>query len=80
MESECPRRIATSCCVSRRGGSGRRALSPISAGRSEANVTSRSGLRATARMQAATDRFSGSVGGSFFSPGFRFEIDMQVTG
>ena len=50
----------------RRGGSGRRALSPMSAGRSDAKVTSRSGFRATARMQPAIERFSGSAGASFF--------------
>jgi hypothetical protein len=26
-------------------------------------------------MQPATERFRGSVGASFFSPGFRFELD-----
>src|SRR5918995_5302044 len=79
MESECPRSTATSCGLSRRGGSGRRALSPISAGRSEANVTSRSGFCATARMQPAIERFSGSAGASFLSLGLRFEIDILVS-
>ena len=78
MESALPRRIATSCGVSRRGGSGRRALSPMSAGRSEAKVTSRSGLRAIAFMQPAMERFSGSAGASFFSPGLRFEMDISL--
>src|SRR5919107_156942 len=78
MESALPRRIATSCTVSRRGGSGRRALSwPMSAGRSDANVTSRSGLRAMAFMVPAMERFSGSAGASFLSPGLRFEMDID---
>ena len=78
MESALPRRIATSCGVSRRGGSGRRALSwPMRAGRSDAKVTSRSGLRAIAFMVPAMERFSGSAGASFFSPGLRFEMDIE---
>ena len=77
IESAWPRRMATSCGLSLRGGSGSRALSPVSAGRSEAKATSRSGFRAMARMQPAMARFSGSVGASFLSPGLRFEIDMR---
>src|SRR3712207_2780924 len=70
--------MATSCRVSLRGGSGSRALSPIRAGRSDANVTSRSWRCATARMHPAIERFSGSGGASFLSPGLRFEIDILV--
>src|SRR4051812_31266979 len=77
IESAWPRSTATSCGFSLRGGSGRRALSPISAGRSDANVTSRSPLRAMARMVPATERFSGSEGASFLSPGLRLEMDIR---
>ena len=78
MESALPRSTATSCGVSRRGGSGRRALSwPMSTGRSEAKATSRSGLRAIAFMVPAIERFSGSAGASFLSPGLRFEMDIS---
>src|SRR5690348_13214918 len=48
----------------------------MSAGRSDANVTSRSPFRAMARMVPAIERFSGSAGASFLlSPGLRLEID-----
>jgi hypothetical protein len=50
-------------------------LSDIRIGRSEAKVTSRSGFRAIARRHAAIERYSGSVGASFLSPGLRFEMD-----
>ncbi len=75
IESAWPRTIETSCRLSLRGGSGRRALSDIRIGRSEAKVTSRSGFRAIARRHAAIERFSGSVGASFLSPGLRLEMD-----
>ena len=55
------------------------ALSPMSAGRSDAKVTSRSGFRAIARMQPAIERLSGSAGASFFSPGLRFEMDIWTS-
>jgi hypothetical protein len=64
--------------VRRRGGSGRRALSPMRAGRSAAKVISRSCFLATARMQPAIERFNGSAGASFLSPGLRFEIDIAA--
>src|SRR5215217_1254557 len=77
IESAWPRTIETSCRLSLRGGSGRRALSDIRIGRSEAKVTSRSGFRAIARRHAAIERFSGSVGASFLSPGLRLEMDIS---
>ena len=50
MESPRPRVTATSFGVNRRGGSGRRAALPISAGLSDEKVTSRSGFAAIARI------------------------------
>src|SRR5215213_4081592 len=79
IESAWPRTIETSCRLSLRGGSGRRALSDIRIGRSEAKVTSRSGFLAIARRHAAIERFSGSVGASFLSPGLRFEMDTRFS-
>ena len=63
-ESAWPRTIAASCRVSLRGGSGSRTLPPTSPGRSAANETSSSGLRAIARRQPVTARLNGSVGDS----------------
>ena len=57
--------MAASALVNLRAGSGRRALPPIRPGRSAAKDTSRSGLRASARMQPATARLNGSAGDSF---------------
>src|SRR5580704_13677546 len=65
MESAWPRTIAASRSLSRRGGSGSRALPPARPGRSEAKLTSRSPLPAMARMQTPTARLNGSVGASF---------------
>src|SRR5215831_14055963 len=62
IESAWPRTIAASRPVSLRGGSGRRALPPAMPGRSAANDTSSSGLRAIARRQPVTARLNGSVG------------------
>src|SRR4051812_41282568 len=62
IESAWPRTIAASGPVSRRGGSGKRTLPVIRPGRSAAYVTSRSGLRASARRQPVTARLNGSVG------------------
>src|SRR5882757_158011 len=56
--------MATSCALSLRGGSGRRALPPAMPGRSAAKVTSSSGWRASARMQPDTARLNGSAGDS----------------
>ncbi len=64
IESACPRRIAASFLVMRRGGSGSRARSAVSAGFSAAKATSSSGLAAIARRQLATARLNGSVGAS----------------
>src|SRR5919206_824871 len=80
MESEWPRMTATSCGLSLRGGSGRRALSPIRAGRSDAKATSRSLLRAMARIVPAIARFSGSLGASLRSPGLRLGMDITCRG
>src|SRR5581483_9396758 len=57
--------MAASWRVSLRAGSGRRTLLPDRLGRSAANETSRSPLRAMARRQPITDRLNGSVGDSF---------------
>ena len=65
IESAWPRTIAASALPSLRGGSGSRTLPPIRPGRSAANDTSRSGLRAIARRQPVTARLNGSVGDSF---------------
>ena len=65
MESALPRTIAASALLSLRGGSGSRTLPPIRPGRSAAKLTSRSGLRASARRQPVTARLNGSVGNSF---------------
>src|SRR5215469_11353553 len=65
IESACPRTMAASRSLSRRGGSGRRALPPMSPGRSEAKLTSRSPLPAIALRQIPTARLNGSVGASF---------------
>ena len=65
MESAWPRTIAASPLLSLRGGSGSRTLPPIRPGRSAANDTSRSGLRAIARRQPVIARLNGSVGESF---------------
>ena len=51
--------------VSLRGGSGSRALPPVSPGRSAAKVTSRSGLPRDRAQAAPTARLNGSVGASF---------------
>ncbi len=59
-----PRVTATSLRVILRGGSGSRAFSPESIGRSAAKFTSSSGLPAMARMQPMTARLNGSVGPS----------------
>src|SRR5579875_1369295 len=64
MASAWPRTTAASCLLSLRGGSGRRALPPISPGLSAAKETSRSALRALARRQPATACLKGSVGDS----------------
>ena len=64
MESAWPRTIAASRSLSRRGGSGSRALPPASPGRSAANDTSRSPLPAIAFRQTPTARLNGSVGAS----------------
>src|SRR5262245_27344426 len=56
--------MAASALPSLRGGSGRRTFPPSNPGRSAANATSRSGLRASARMQPVTARLNGSVGDS----------------
>ncbi len=72
MASPSPRVMAASCSVSRRGGSGRRILSPVSSGRSAAKLTSRSRLPATALTQPATARLNGSVGASRFFVAIRF--------
>ncbi len=64
-KSALPRTIAASALLSLRGGSGSRTLPPIRPGRSAANETSRSGLRASARKQPVTARLNGSVGDSF---------------
>ena len=77
MASAWPRTIATAAASSFRGGSDRRALSLISAGFSDAKVTSRSGLRAMARKAPATARLKPSFGTSLgFSPGLRLVVDM----
>src|SRR5271168_1271872 len=65
MESAWPRTIAASRSLSRRGGSGSRALPPARPGRSDAKLTSRSFLPAIARRQTPTARLNGSVGASF---------------
>src|SRR5947209_17457751 len=65
MESAWPRTMAASRLVILRAGSGSRALPGARPGRSAANVTSSSGVRAIARRQAVTARLNGSVGASF---------------
>src|SRR5208282_4067841 len=57
--------MAASPSLSRRGGSGSRALPPASPGRSAAKATSTSPLPAIARRQTETARLNGSVGASF---------------
>src|SRR5208283_4306048 len=57
--------MAASPSLSRRGGSGSRALPPASPGRSAAKATSMSPLPAIARRQTPTARLNGSVGASF---------------
>src|SRR5208282_5654831 len=56
--------MAASPSLSRRGGSGSRALPPVSPGRSAAKATSMSPLPAIARKQTPTARLNGSVGAS----------------
>src|SRR3569832_91707 len=56
--------MSASAVVSLRAGAGSRALPPTMPGRSAANETSRSGLRASARMAPDTARLNGSVGDS----------------
>src|SRR5262249_10542201 len=68
IASACPRTIAASRSLSRRGGSGRRALPPASPGRSAAKLTSRSFFPAIARRQMPTARLNGSVGASLLAP------------
>src|SRR5262249_32328739 len=68
MASAWPRTMAASRSLSRRGGSGRRALPPTSPGRSEAELTSRSALPAIALRQIPTARLNGSAGASFAAP------------
>ena len=46
------------------------------AGRSDAKVDLEIGLARERRMQPAIERFSGSAGASFLSPGLRFEMDI----
>src|SRR5512132_4610877 len=65
IESAWPRTIAASTPPSLRGGSGSRALPATMPGRSAANATSSSGLRAIARRHPVTARLNGSVGESF---------------
>src|ERR1039458_6164656 len=65
IASAWPRTIAASPLLSLRGGSGSRTFPLIRPGRSAANDTSRSGLRAIARRQPVTARLNGSVGESF---------------
>jgi hypothetical protein len=65
IESAWPRTIAASTPPSLRGGSGSRALPATMPGRSAANATSSSGLRAIARRHPVTARLNGSVGDSF---------------
>src|SRR5215469_7127875 len=68
IASAWPRTIAASRSLSRRGGSGKRALPPTSPGRSEAKLTSRSPLPAIALRQIPTARLNGSVGASLVAP------------
>src|ERR1035437_1847717 len=65
IASAWPRTIAASPLLSLRGGSGSLTFPLIRPGRSAANDTSRSGLRAIARRQPAIARLNGSVGESF---------------
>src|SRR4051812_13635911 len=77
MESACPRTIAASCRVILRGGSGNRALPGASPGRSEAKLTSSSGVLAIARRHDVTARLNGSVGASL-DPVRNLELDGMV--
>src|SRR5262245_19339552 len=74
MESAWPRTIAASWAESLRAGSGRRTLPPTTPGRSAANATSSSPLRAIARRHPVTARLNGSVGDSRLGVlGLKFE-------
>ncbi len=81
MESAWPRTMAASRGLSLRAGSGRRALAPspwpITLGLSGAKVTSSSGVRDMARMQAATARLKGSCGLSAGAPGLRLDSGLM---
>ena len=83
MESAWPRTMAASRGESLRAGSGRRALAlspePVSEGRSEAKLTSRSLFWAMARKQLATARLKGSWGASDFCGGLRLVLMAQVS-
>src|ERR1700709_1544341 len=77
MESACPRTMAASRRVILRAGSGSRALPGESPGRSEAKVTSSSGVFAIARKHDVTARLNGSVGASL-EPVRNLELDGVV--
>src|SRR5271154_5670166 len=78
LESAWPRRIPASRLLIRRGGSGRRTRACETIGFSAAKPTSRSGLPAIARRQAATARLKGSAGGSLLLFFVVFEIDISA--